>query len=162
MDKLSVAGCFGSIIVLWKNTFLPEYLDSKPSEGFEDSAAAELVIENDCDQKQDVNNIDSEDKLNKVQNNLENNLEDEKTEDVQDKLIAKLKVLELQNSEYVNELEDQKKVIEMLRQEVTKKDDEVLVLEKNLKDTSESLNKKYSSLNEERMLLKTPFKQSNN
>merc|ERR1712227_658464 len=58
-----------------------------------------------------------------------------------------------------------KKVIEMLRQEVTKKDDEVLVIEKNLKDTSESLNKKYSSLNDESSRkineLKRAFDQAN-
>ena len=137
--------------------------DCKATEGSTDSAA-ELVIENDGDQHQDINQKESVENNTNVQNDLENNLE-EKSEDVLDKLIAKLKVLELQNSEYVGELDDQKKVIEMLRQEVTKKDDEVLVLEKNLKETSESLNKKYSSLNEESSRkineLKRAFDQAN-
>jgi len=42
-------------------------------------------------------------------------------EDLMTKMIAKLKVLELQNIEYINEIENQKKVIEMLRCEVSKK-----------------------------------------
>merc|ERR1719422_1353604 len=53
----------------------------------------------------------------------------------------------------------------MLRREVTKKDDEVLVLEKNLQSTKSSLETKYSSLNEESSRkineLKRAFDQAN-
>jgi len=59
--------------------------------------------------------------------------------------IVKLKVLENQNTELICENEDQKKVIEMLRIEVTKKDEELLVAENKLK-TSDT---KYNNFNEE-------------
>ena len=56
--------------------------------------------------------------------------------------IVKLKVLENQNTELICENEDQKKVIEMLRIEVTKKDEELLAAENKLK-TSDT---KYTTL----------------
>jgi len=59
--------------------------------------------------------------------------------------IVKLKVVENQNTELICENEDQKKVIEMLRIEVTKKDEELLAMENKLK-TSET---KYNNFNED-------------
>jgi len=59
--------------------------------------------------------------------------------------IVKLKVLENQNTELICENEDQKKVIEMLRIEVTKKDEELLAAENKLK-TSDA---KYNNFNDE-------------
>jgi len=59
--------------------------------------------------------------------------------------IVKLKVLENQNTELICENEDQKKVIEMLRIEVTKKDEELLAAENKLK-TSDT---KYNNFNDE-------------
>ena len=65
------------------------------------------------------------------------------------KMIAKLKVLELQNIEYVNETENQRKVIEMLRLEVSKKDEENQSVQKDLKISKETLESKYNKLQEE-------------
>ena len=79
----------------------------------------------------------------------ENHINNDNQQDIMTSLIAKLKVLELQNIEYVNEADNQKRVIEMLRCEVTKKDEEMQVLERDLKNTKESLQSKYNSLNEE-------------
>eukprot|EP00090_Calanus_glacialis_P038399 TRINITY_DN6701_c0_g1_i4.p1 TRINITY_DN6701_c0_g1~~TRINITY_DN6701_c0_g1_i4.p1 ORF type:complete len:807 (+),score=340.83 TRINITY_DN6701_c0_g1_i4:80-2500(+) len=59
--------------------------------------------------------------------------------------IVKLKVLENQNTELICENEDQKKVIEMLRTEVTKKDDELIAAENQIKGSE----KKYNSLNDD-------------
>jgi len=59
--------------------------------------------------------------------------------------IVKLKVLENQNTELICENEDQKKVIEMLRIEVTKKDEELLAAESKLKNSD----LKYNNFNEE-------------
>ena len=67
-------------------------------------------------------------------------------EDLLTKMIAKLKVLELQNIEYVNETENQKKVIEMLRLEVSKKDEENHSVQKDLKISKETLESKYNKL----------------
>ena len=74
---------------------------------------------------------------------------DAQEEDLMTKMIAKLKVLELQNIEYINEIENQKKVIEMLRCEVSKKDEENQAVQKDLNTTKESLEFKYNKLNEE-------------
>lgn len=70
-------------------------------------------------------------------------------EDLMTKMIAKLKVLELQNIEYVNETDNQKKVIEMLRLEVSKKDEENQAMQKDLKTTKETFESKYAKLQEE-------------
>jgi len=59
--------------------------------------------------------------------------------------IVKLKVLENQNTELICENEDQKKVIEMLRIEVTKKDEELLAAENQIKSSE----KKYNSFNDD-------------
>jgi len=63
--------------------------------------------------------------------------------------IVKLKVVENQNTELICENEDQKKVIEMLRIEVTKKDEELLAVENQLKSLKESSEKKYNHLHED-------------
>ena len=64
-------------------------------------------------------------------------------EDLLTRMIAKLKVLELQNIEFVNETDNQKKVIEMLGLEVSKKDEENQAMQK------ETLESKYTKLQEE-------------
>ena len=63
-------------------------------------------------------------------------------EDLLTKMISKLKVLELQNIEFVNETDNQKKVIEMFGLEVSKKDDENQAMYKDLKTTKETLESK--------------------
>ena len=80
---------------------------------------------------------------------LNETCKDAQEEDLMTKMIAKLKVLELQNIEYINEIENQKKVIEMLRCEVSKKDEENQAVQKDLNTTKESLEFKYNKLNEE-------------
>eukprot|EP00092_Neocalanus_flemingeri_P040426 GFUD01044027.1.p1 GENE.GFUD01044027.1~~GFUD01044027.1.p1 ORF type:complete len:857 (+),score=378.83 GFUD01044027.1:68-2638(+) len=65
--------------------------------------------------------------------------------------IVKVKVLENQNTELICENEDQRKVIEMLRIEVTKKDEELLAAENQVKSVKEGLEKKYNNMQEETM-----------
>ena len=76
-------------------------------------------------------------------------LEIENDKNLMESLLEKLQKLELQNAEFLNEVDNQKKVIEMLRCEVTKKDDELMALENTHQSTKQTLEAKYNSLNEE-------------
>ena len=125
--------------------------------GNEGSDVAELKVSGDedsgetatCDANGNSGNSEA-----KKDNDLDTEQSNEAFQETQDedlmtKMIAKLKVLELQNIEYANETENQRKVIEMLRCEVSKKDEENQALEKDLKTTKETLESKYNKLQEE-------------
>merc|ERR1712058_127145 len=77
------------------------------------------------------------------------NRTDNAEENLMDSLVKKLEVLEAHNVENVNEIDNQKKVIEMLRREVTKKDEELHAMEKELQNTKSSLETRYKLLNDE-------------
>jgi len=79
----------------------------------------------------------------------ETNRTDNAEENLMDSLVKKLEVLEAHNVENVNEIDNQKKVIEMLRREVTKKDEELHAMEKELQNTKSSLETRYKLLNDE-------------
>jgi len=79
----------------------------------------------------------------------ETNRTDNTEENLMDSLVKKLEVLEAHNVENVNEIDNQKKVIEMLRREVTKKDEELHAMEKDLQSTKSSLETRYKLLNDE-------------
>ena len=119
----------------------------------EKSEVAELkVTENEdpgvvCSLNEGDPELQKEDKLDAEQSN--EICKEVEEEDLLTKMIAKLKVLELQNIEYVNETENQKKVIEMLRLEVSKKDEENQSVQKDLKISKETLESKYNKLQEE-------------
>merc|ERR1719348_2472541 len=74
---------------------------------------------------------------------------DNAEENLMDNLLKKLEVLEAHNVENVNEIDNQKKVIEMLRREVTKKEEELHAMEKELQSTKSSLETRYKLLNDE-------------
>jgi len=99
--------------------------------------------------------------------NVENetNCTDNAEENLMDSLLKKLEVLEAHNVENVNEIDNQKKVIEMLRREVTKKDEELHAMEKELQSTKSSLETRYKLLNDETSKrindLKKAFDQAN-
>ena len=114
---------------------------------------AELKLDNDEEKEETIehevdsspnNDISDTDNGNDVPENNEEN-----ETNLMDSLIEKLRKLELQNSEYLNENENQRKVIEMLRCEVTKKDEEVVVLERDFSSTKQSLEAKIKSMGEE-------------
>jgi len=115
--------------------------DPSQSEVTEDSlpirtnSSEEVLTDINSDTRTDDANIVSEDQVNS-----------KTTESVLlESSIVKLKVLENQNTELICENEDQKKVIEMLRIEVTKKDEELIAAENKLKGSE----MKYNNLNEE-------------
>merc|ERR1719322_229707 len=111
------------------------------------NSAEELEIET-------VDNVENE---TKCTDNAEENL--------MDSLLKKLEVLEAHNVENVNEIDNQKKVIEMLRREVTKKDEELHAMEKEIQSTKSSLENRYKLLNDETSKrindLKKAFDQAN-
>merc|ERR1719348_2095641 len=90
---------------------------------------------------------------------------DNAEENLMDNLLKKLEVLEAHNVENVNEIDNQKKVIEMLRREVTKKEEELHAMEKEIQSTKSSLENRYKLLNDETSKrindLKKAFDQAN-
>ena len=128
---------------------IPEYRTKNEDE----DQVAELKLDNDEEKEETIehevdstpnNDISDTDNGNDVPENNEEN-----ETNLMDSLIEKLRKLELQNSEYLNENENQRKVIEMLRCEVTKKDEEVVVLERDFSSTKQSLEAKIKSMGEE-------------
>ena len=95
-------------------------LVKKEEVGDEKHEVAELKVTDDEDPV--TNGVDDGDQGTDNQLDAEQSNDSSKEAEEQDlmtKMIAKLKVLELQNIEYVNEADNQKKVIEMLRREVS-------------------------------------------
>jgi len=110
----------------------------------------ELEIKEPSYQRTSADTLENENKSsdNKIgQLIVSNSIDSSETSDqnLLESSVVKLKVLENQNSELICDNEDQKKVIEMLRIEVTKKDEELLAVENKLV----SAEKRYNSLQEE-------------
>jgi len=110
----------------------------------------ELEIKEPSYQRTSADTLENENKSsdNKIgQLIVSNSIDSSETSDqnLLESSVVKLKVLENQNTELICDNEDQKKVIEMLRIEVTKKDEELLAVENKLV----SAEKRYNSLQEE-------------
>ena len=100
-----------------------------------------LMTEDDQDDQQ-VENSRVEENLEVEDSNVEKNIdvEDRKDDlenddaDVLNSLVAKLQTLELRNTDYLNEIDNQKKVIELLRVEAENKDKECAGVTEELKE----------------------------
>ena len=75
--------------------------------------------------------------------------EEKQEEDVLHSLIAKLQTLELKNTEYLNEIENQKKVIELIRAEAESKDKECVAAAEELQNFKKSSEVRYKTLSDE-------------
>ena len=64
-------------------------------------------------------------------------------------LVAKFQTLELKSTEYLNEIENQKKVIELLRVEAENKDKERAVIEEEFRNFKKSSETRYKTLSDE-------------
>ena len=114
--------------------------EDSPKQSTEDDKAEDQVEENSI-------NVEVEEVVTEVSSKQED--EEKEEEDVLHSLIAKLQTLELRNTEYLNEIENQKKVIELIRAEAESKDKECLGAAEELKNFKKSSEVRYKTLSDE-------------
>ena len=114
-----------------------------PTVDTEDDKAEEQQIEDSAEERLEQVELEAE-AANKKDDLIEND-----DEDVLNSLVAKLQTLELRNTEYLNELENQKKVIELLRVEAENRDKECAGAKEELRDSKKSSEARYKALSEE-------------
>ena len=114
--------------------------EDSPKQSTEDDKAEDQVEESSI-------KVEVEEVVTEVSSKQED--EEKEEEDVLHSLIAKLQTLELRNTEYLNEIENQKKVIELIRAEAESKDKECLGAAEELKNFKKSSEVRYKTLSDE-------------
>ena len=115
-------------------------IEDSPKQSTEDDKAEDQVEESSI-------KVEVEEVVTEVSSKQED--EEKEEEDVLHSLIAKLQTLELRNTEYLNEIENQKKVIELIRAEAESKDKECLRAAEELKNFKKSSEVRYKTLSDE-------------
>ena len=115
-------------------------IEDSPKQSTEDDKAEDQVEESSI-------KVEVEEVVTEVSSKQED--EEKEEEDVLHSLIAKLQTLELRNTEYLNEIENQKKVIELIRAEAESKDKECLGAAEELKNFKKSSEVRYKTLSDE-------------
>ena len=124
-------------IILNEENVNTEDIEDSPKPSTEDDQPEEQVEESSINVEEVVTEV------------IKQEDEEKEEEDVLHSLIAKLQTLELKNTEYLNEIENQKKVIELIRAEAESKDKECIGAAEEMKNFKKSSEVRYKTLSDE-------------